>query len=321
MRTILIRDAQLVTRKSRSGILIYKNSYKKEVNLRDIEALIILGSKTKIDTGVITLLSRYNIPVSIVSKIGVSIMTTPVITLYNEIRKSQYTLNDQEKIDLMTEILISKFKGLSNILKYHEKDPPEPENIQAKNGEELLRWEAQTSRTYWKLLIELIPEKLLRELKQKYDFQGRRPRAKDPFNQAISLLYAILYSIATRALLASGLDPTYGLHHKTRYSTPLVFDYTEMYKPIAIHAVIKYLRKTNKLPELDEEGYISKESMNTLMKEFYSILRAKIRETKIIPYKAIYVNALKLAKRIRTKDNTIRYTYTYNPKKLLYSQE
>ncbi|MEM3806087.1 MAG: CRISPR-associated endonuclease Cas1 [Desulfurococcus sp.] len=321
MRTIFVKNAELVTRKSRSSLIIHRRdgSYR-EVNIRDIEAVVILGAATKIECGVISLLSRYNIPLSIVNRLGVSILAVPVVTLYNETRRAQYLLSDAEKTEIMLEILKAKFRGFSNILKYHEKEVPEAVLEEAVAERDLLHWEAATSRRYWQLMIDLIPGSILRELKDRYEFQGRRPRAKDPFNQSISALYAILYSLSTRALLASGLDPTYGLHHRTRYSLPLVYDYTEMYKPIAIHTLIKVLRKTEKLPQLDEDGYLTKESMSTMMKELFNTLNARIRRTRITPHRAIYINAIKLATRIRTRNKQIHYTYTYNPKKLQHTK-
>lgn len=321
MRVIFVKNAESVTRKSRSSVVVHRadGSYR-EINVRDIEALVVVGSKTRIETGVIALLSSYNIPVTVVSNLGVSIMASPVMTLYNETRRAQYNLEEDEKMEIMLGILKAKFRGFANILKYHGVDVPEFEADESLDSQNLLLWEANISRKYWQLLLDLIPESLLSELKERYGFQGRKPRSKDPFNQSVSALYAVIYSIVTRALLASGLDPTCGLHHKTRYSTPLVFDYAEMYKPIAIHAVVKLLRKSNRLPELDEDGYLSKESLSAVLKEFFSMMKARVRGTRITPHRAIYVNAFKLANRIRTRDKNLKYTFTYNPKKLVHLQ-
>ena len=318
LENIFVKNADLVTRKSRCSLVIHrKDGSYREVNIRDIEVVIILGASTRIDCGAIALLSRFNIPLSIVSKIGVSILTVPVVTLYNETRRVQYTLSSDEKTEIMLKILKAKFRGFSNILKYHNVlVSEEVEYGNVLTGKDLLHWEAANSRKYWQLMLSLIPRNIMNELKDKYGFQGRNPRSKDPFNQSISALYAILYSLSTRALLASGLDPTYGLHHKTRYSTPLTYDYSEMFKPIAVHAVLKILRKTEKLPELDSKRYLTKESLKTILKEFFNIMRARIRGTRITPHRALYINALRLATRIRTSNKQINYTYTYNPKKL-----
>lgn len=293
----------------------------KEVNIRDIEAVVVLGASTKVESGVITLLSSYNIPLSLISRLGVSILTVPVVTLLSETRRAQYALSEEEKTEIMLRVLVAKFRGYANILKYHEKKAPELEVYEEAARQDLLRWESSRSREYWQLVLDLVPKNILNELKEKYEFYGRKPRARDPFNQSVSALYAILYSLAARALLASGLDPTCGLHHKTRYSVPLVYDYVEMFKPVAVHAVIKVLRKTSKLLDLDEDGYLSKESLNVLLKEFFNIMRARVRGTKLTPHRAMYVNAFRLSTRIRTSDKNVTYTYTYNPRKLLYPRD
>ncbi|MEM1703622.1 MAG: hypothetical protein QXQ31_06185 [Zestosphaera sp.] len=43
-----------------------------------------------------------------------------------------------------------------------------------------------------------------------------------------------------------------------------------------------------------------------------------MRGTRITPHRAVYINAIKLATRIRTGNRQTHYTYTYNPKKLLH---
>lgn len=319
MRAVFVRNAELVSRRSRSSLVVHLGGGRfKEINVRDIEALVVIGSKVKVESGVINLLSRFNIPVAIVSKIGVSTLSTPVITLTNEARCSQYSLPEGERLEIAYGILKAKFGGFRNILLYHDSEPPEFAFEDQASPTDLVRWEANNSKLYWQKLLRLLPEEVLAELRERYGFRGRKPRSRDPFNQSISLLYALLYSISTRALLAAGLDPTYGLLHRTRYSTPLVYDYVEMYKPLAVHAVIKVYRVSKKPIELGEDGYLTKESTNTLCREFFNIAKARIRNTKQTPHRTMYINAYRLAQRIKGQ-KTVQYTYTYNPKKLIYT--
>lgn len=313
MRAIFVRGAQAISRKSRSGILIcYSQSKCKEVNVRDIEALIIIGSGVSVEAGVLSLLARFNVPVSVVSKLGVSLLSAPLLVLHNEIRRRQYTMPDEEKASIMKAILMAKFRGLVNVLKYYgisSVSISEPEE-----GEDLLHWEAINSRALWSKALELLPQDVLEELEEKFGFSGRKPGAPDPFNKSTSLLYALLYSVCLRALLAAGLDPTCGLHHKTRYATPLVYDYSEQFKPVAIHAVMKAYRGGNRL-EVDEEGELSKESINIVAREFFKLLKSRIANTRYTINRYIYVGALRLAERIRGNVD-VNYTFAYNPKKL-----
>lgn len=319
MKFIFIKNAERISRKSRSGILVHfgENRYK-EVNVRDIEGLIVLGSNVFIESGVISLLSSFNVPVAIISKLGVSLLSSHILTYYNEIRRAQYAMSRDERQRIMLKILLAKFRGLSNIIKYYGVNEPSMYCMEELESKEvsLLSWEATNSKVYWKEILKIIPSDVINTLKAKYSFEGRRPRAKDPLNKGLSFLYALLYATSLRALTASGLDPTEGLHHKTRYSTPLVFDYVEMYKPIAIHAILKVFRGKSNEMTLDEDGNLSKESIKILAEEFFSIMKARIRDTRLTPYRAIYINAYRLAQRIRGNVN-VKYTFTYNPKKLV----
>jgi CRISPR-associated protein Cas1 len=317
MKIIFVRNAEYISRKSRSSILVHfdKDRYK-EVNIRDIEALIILGSKALLESGVISLLSSFNIPVAIISKLGTSLLSTHILTHYNEVRRVQYTMNEDERQRIMLEILFARFRGLSNILKYYGcRDPGlcSLEELEKKNVS-LLWWEALNSRIYWEELLKLLPKETLETLRNTYGFEGRKPKASDPFNKSISLLYSTLYTIGLRALVAAGLDPTEGLHHKSRYSTPLVFDYVEMYKPVAIHTVLKVFRSKEEI-EISKDGNLTKESIEILMKEFFKIMRSRIRGTRLTPYRSIYINACRLARSIKG-ETKVKYTFSYNPKKL-----
>lgn len=319
MKVIFVKNAERISRKSRSGILVHfgENKYK-EINIRDIEALFILGSKVLIESCAISLLSSFNIPVAIISKLGVSLLSTHMLTYYNDVRRAQYAMNDEERQKIMLEILLAKFRGFSNIIKYYGRDEHDihyTEDLE-KGNISLLLWEALNSKAYWEKVLGILPGDILDTLKARYGFEGRKPRAKDPFNKSISLLYALLYAMSLRALVASGLDPTEGLHHKTRYSTPLVFDYVEMYKPIAVHAVLKTFKSKSEKININKDGNLTKDSIEILAKEFFLIMRARIRNTRMTPYRAVYINTYRLARRIRG-DEKVRYTFTYNPKKLI----
>lgn len=319
MRIVFIRNAERVSRRSRSGILVHfgENRYK-ELNIRDIESLIILGSKVLLESGVISLLSSFNIPVAVVSRLGVSLLSTHILTYCNEVRRAQYTIGEEERQKIMLEILLAKFRGLSNIIKYYGGGEVSISHVEdlVDGRVSLLWWEAQNSKIYWERILGLVPSDVLDMLRAEYNFEGRKPRARDPFNESVSLLYAMLYAMSQRALVASGLDPTEGLHHKTRYSTPLVFDYAEMYKPVAIHTVVKTFRSKSEEINLDKDGDLTRGSIETLAREFFSIMQARIRNTRLTPYRSFYINAYRLARRIKG-DSQVRYTFTYNPKKLV----
>ncbi|MEM3974876.1 MAG: CRISPR-associated endonuclease Cas1, partial [Ignisphaera sp.] len=79
-----------------------------------------------------------------------------------------------------------------------------------------------------------------------YGFTGREPRKGDVINSSIDFLYTILYGIITKAIVATGLDPFYGLIHVLKSGRlSLTYDISEIFKPLAIHTIIQASRKAN----------------------------------------------------------------------------
>jgi|BEDMetMinimDraft_2_1075160.scaffolds.fasta_scaffold06099_1 CRISPR-associated protein Cas1 len=287
-----------IDRKSRSELIVSFKDYTRNYNLRDITGVVILGSSTLIPSGVVSLLSSMNIPLIISNKLGVAISSPTLVVMLSEVREKQYKLTDEEKSEIARNFILARFNGLSNLLKYYKQDPP-----QLVDNNDLLVWEAINSRAFWDKIFNLFPKEV-RDI-------GRKPRHSDPFNKSLSLAYALLYAICTRALLSFGFDPTYGFMHKSRYSTALSFDFSEMFKPIAIHAVIRAYKKGL---SLDKEGELSKDSVNKVSREFFDLISKKQNNESI--YKAVYNRALKLSQYLRKKDKSIKYTFTYDPRKL-----
>lgn len=88
--------------------------------------------------------------------------------------------------------------------------------------------EAQASRRYWPALFG-------------DDFR-RLPQAGDNINSMLNYGYAIIRSMTARALCASGLHPSIGIHHHNRYDPfCLADDIMEPYRPISDGAVLNAL--------------------------------------------------------------------------------
>lgn len=124
-------------------------------------------------------------------------------------------------------------------------------------------------------------------------------------------MYAVLYSLATKALISAGLDPTYGFLHRTRYSTPLTFDYTEMFKPVAIHATLQLLARQG-LPRLNRYGELGTEDTNNAITQLYEHLTLRHKDTKRSLYQLIYLKAFRLADYLRGKCRKELLTVVYN---------
>lgn len=123
-------------------------------------------------------------------------------------------------------------------------------NMEAKN---MLAWanavrsgdvdnrEAVAAAYYWK---ELFPDIA--------DFV--RDRNGVPPNNLLNYAYAVLRGIVARALVASGLLPTFGIHHHNRYNAYcLADDIMEPYRPIADKLIIEIIKEKGFPKELTTE--------------------------------------------------------------------
>ena len=108
--------------------------------------------------------------------------------------------------------------------------------------------EAVAAAYYWKEMFPNIPDFTR-------DKNGVSP------NNMLNYGYAILRGVVARALVASGLLPTLGIHHHNRYNAYcLADDIMEPYRPIVDKLVVSIVRKTNSYPV-----YLTKEIKTELL--------------------------------------------------------
>jgi CRISPR-associated protein Cas1 len=101
--------------------------------------------------------------------------------------------------------------------------------------------EAKASRRYWAALFD--------------DPAFRRRRFGGDENALLNYGYAVLRAIVARAVCASGLHPSLGLHHHNRYdSFRLADDLMEPFRPIVDRAVAYYCQAYGAGAELDRRA-------------------------------------------------------------------
>ena len=243
----------------------------------------------------------------------------PVAVITPIYREKQYLLPKVEKLKVALDYIKARIDGMVNILKYYEKPvpklphPPRPSRDPEAFEREIRVWEAKTSNALWDELVKLIRPKEYLKLKYDYGFSGRKPGHPDPFNKSLSVMYSVLYTLSTRALIAAGLDPTYGFLHRTRYSVPLTFDYSEMFKPIAIQATIEMVNQYG-LPELDEDGELKREGVGLAIRVLYEYLSLKHIKTKRSPYHNVFLKATCLAKYLLSNCKEKDLVFVWNRK-------
>lgn len=121
---------------------------------------------------------------------------------------------------LWKQVIQSKIKGQASVLESLEKNknPVEAliDKVRSGDPENI---EGQAARRYWSLL---------------FGNNFRRNRALEGENALLNYGYTIIRSGVARALLASGLHPGIGIHHRNAYNAMrLVDDVMEPYRPYA----------------------------------------------------------------------------------------
>ena len=221
MTILIVEGTAKVYRKSGNLAITDKEGSTMEVALPDLELVAIVGERILItSSAIITLLSQ-GIPIVFFSGrsevYGVLFDIIQIGT--TNIREVQYRYfsNNFFRLKYAKPIIISKLKGLYNVLRYeykYHKDKLSKEDYEhikysileitelitrVNDINELRTLEAQGSKYFWNAIVNFIPEE--------YEFTGRKPRKGDVINSAIDFLYAVLYGIITKAIVTNGLDP------------------------------------------------------------------------------------------------------------------
>ncbi|MCD6509871.1 MAG: CRISPR-associated endonuclease Cas1 [Thermoprotei archaeon] len=292
------------------------------IPLIDIEMLVIVGSNVRISSGAMLMLAEANIPIIVHSRRLDATLLTPYNVRIAEVRRRLYRLadNTEWRTHIGRVFIEGKLSGLANVIRYLAyKDIEKGKNVKwvleeiddinklrraeasnIKSIKDLRLYEAKWSKKLWELLVTFIPNE--------YEFTGRDPKSKDPVNSAISYAYAVIYGLCTHALIASGLDPYVGIVHSERAGrTSLTYDFSEMFKPVAIHAVMIASRLARL--SIDKYGYLTKRSLETVTRLLYRALRRKHRSWKYSVRGEIYAKAWELRQNIEKGLRFRPFTY------------
>ncbi len=263
-----------------------------EEPVADLELLVVIGRRILLTSALMLTLASANIPVVFIDPRGAT-----TATLYNTIQVGQTAIRAAQyrcieanpcKLQRAQELIRSKLAGLRNLiryeLKYHREfrddtmeyllsviDSSRINVDGVKDIEELRLVEAEGSKAAWTALSKLFPSH--------YAFTGRKPRGGDTINSAIDFAYAVLYGMLTKALVAAGLDPYAGFMHSHRPGRlSLVYDFSEIYKPLAIHAVLQASR-IKKLKTFRASNHLTPYSIEAILRQLYHRLHVLTEKT------------------------------------------
>ena len=169
----------------------------------------------------------------------------------NSLQQERYSDQIQASLPLKKQLwqqtVIAKIKNQANVLKSVIGEESRSmqlwaEKVKSGDSENL---EARAAAYYWSRLFPHIPEFVR-------DREGVYP------NNLLNYGYAILRAIIARALVASGLLPTLGIHHHNRYNAYcLADDVMEPYRPYVDKLVIATMEKYPSETELS--GIVKRE--------------------------------------------------------------
>lgn len=284
MTVLIVEGVAKVSRKEGNVVILDGEGNSVEASIPDLELLVVIGERVLVTSSALFTLLANGIPVVFVSgrldTYGVLYDVVQVGTV--NIREVQYRCFSDEYCRTMyaRPVVYSRIRGLYNILryeyKYYKDLMKDYEDVKSKmlevmgsieramSVDELRKLESVGSKYFWNLASELIPSR--------YGFTGREPRRGDAINSSIDFLYAILYGIVTKAIVVTGLDPFYGLIHTLRSGrVSLTYDLSEIFKPLAVHAVIQASRKA-RLKTLRGSRMLTPRSIETLVGHLYNRL-------------------------------------------------
>lgn len=164
-------------------------------------------------------------------------------TLQSERFRAQIEASESLKKNLWQQTIQSKIYNQAMVLHKFTEKPTENMMYWSKSvlSGDTTNYEARAAAYYWENLL------------QSHD-NFKRERFGEYPNNFFNYAYAILRAITARSLVASGLLPTLGIHHKNRYNAYcLADDIMEPYRPFADKIVLEAIKKYPEQEELTKE--------------------------------------------------------------------
>lgn len=250
-----VKDSQLVVQLAEDTTNI-----KKTMPIEDIGVVILDNPQITITQRVLVQLLENNVAVITCNQfhhpIGLQLCLDSN-TLQSERFQTQINASESLRKNLWQQTIVSKIYNQAMVLK--DFDVPIRNMITWSNSVfsgDSKNHEARAAAYYWKNLLE------------SHDNFTRERFGEYP-NNFFNYAYAILRAITARSLVASGLLPTLGIHHKNRYNSYcLADDIMEPYRPFADKLIINIIR-----------NYPQEETLTTQIKQ--EILKLPIIDVEI----------------------------------------
>lgn len=242
-----LSNEQLVITRAHDGDLPFEDERmnKRTIPIEDIGVVVVDNRQITITSSCISSLLANN--VSIITcdeKAMPNGMILPLSgnSVQNERFRDQISASLPLKKQLWQQTVAKKILNQAAVLKYVTGDDARnmliwSNSVKSGDSENM---EARAAAYYWKSVFPQIPNFV-------------RDRSEMAPNNLLNYGYAILRAVVARALVASGLLPTLGIHHHNRYNAYcLADDIMEPYRPFVDKLVVDIVDSGERYSTLDK---------------------------------------------------------------------
>ncbi len=177
----------------------------------------------------------------------------------------------------------------------------------ANESGELMGIEGEAGAAYW----SAFPDLLLPEVDVMWRPKGRSRRPpRDACNALLSFLYSLLYRDVVASILAVGLEPSLGFHHRARSQAyPLAEDVMELFRvPLVDLPVIASLNRrqwtSEHVQDLGPGGWLLTEPGRRQAISIYEERKAETWKHPVTGYSLSYARLIELEVRLLEKEYT-----------------
>ena len=243
-----VRNAQLVIAKASDGDLPPDNPEQtiKTIPIEDIGVVILDHKQITVTSTVFYSLLDNNVAVITCDEKSMPsglLLPLHANTLQSERFQNQLEASLPLRKQLWQQTVEAKIRNQAAVLKYSTGEEARnmlvwAGSVKSGDGDNM---EARAAAFYWKTVFP------------QYDSFNRDRYGPSP-NNLLNYGYAILRAIMARALVGSGLLPTFGIHHHNRYNAYcLADDIMEPYRPFVDKLVLDIINEGNPCPQLTRE--------------------------------------------------------------------
>lgn len=259
MATLVLDRAQLEIRADGDALALYEGGERRgTVPLKLLDRVVIQGSRTRLDSGVLLRLAEAGVATLLLSPRASRRVALVLGPAHNDaavrLAQAQRVTDSAWCAAWARDLVSAKLRRQRRLLQRARQDRPDArkalfdalaslEGIERSLAagdlaiDSLRGFEGSAARAYFQALAALFPPAM--------GFAGRNRRPpRDPVNACLSLAYTLLHFEAVRAAHRAGLDPLLGFYHRPAFGREsLASDLIEPLRPWADEWVWRLLRE------------------------------------------------------------------------------